>query len=82
VFDDCLSAVDTETEERILQSLKKRTRDVTTFIISHRVSSLKNCDRILFLHQGKIAESGTHEELLAKGGMYYHMFLQQSEEKA
>lgn len=82
VFDDCLSAVDTETEERILQSLKKRTRDITTFIISHRVSSLKNCDRILFLHQGKIAETGTHEELIAKGGMYYHMFLQQSEEKA
>lgn len=82
VFDDCLSAVDTETEERILQSLKKRTKDITTFIISHRVSSLKNCDRILFLHQGKIAETGTHEELLAKGGLYYHMFLQQSEEKA
>jgi ATP-binding cassette subfamily B protein len=82
VFDDCLSAVDTETEEKILQSLKKRTQGVTSFIISHRISSLKNCDRILFLHQGKIVESGTHEELIKRGGMYHKMFLQQSEEGA
>jgi ATP-binding cassette subfamily B multidrug efflux pump len=80
VFDDCLSAVDTETEERILQSLKRRTEGVTTFIISHRISSLKNCHTILFLQEGKIVESGTHDELIAKKGAYHQMFLQQSEE--
>jgi len=80
VFDDCLSAVDTETEERILNSLKKRIHGVTTFIISHRVSSIKNCDKIIFLNHGKIAESGTHEELMQAQGMYFKMYNQQMEE--
>ncbi|MEY3398730.1 MAG: hypothetical protein RL220_1324 [Bacteroidota bacterium] len=81
LFDDCLSAVDTETEERILQSLRRESAGVTSFIISHRISSLKHCNSILFMQNGRIAEQGTHEELLRAGGLYARMYEQQMREK-
>jgi ATP-binding cassette subfamily B multidrug efflux pump len=81
IFDDCLSAVDTETEEIILKNLEKATKGKTTIIISHRASSVKNADQILVLDEGKMIESGTHDELINNGGYYQDIYNQQLEEK-
>ncbi|OYQ46903.1 ABC transporter ATP-binding protein [Flavobacterium aurantiibacter] len=81
VFDDCLSAVDTETEEEILDNLKKFSQNRTTFIVSHRVSSAKNADKILVLEDGKMIQFGTPEELLAQNGYYRELYLKQLSEK-
>ena len=70
VFDDSLSAVDTETDARIRAGLSERFRGSTVFLISHRITTLKNADRILVLDRGRVAESGTHEELRRAGGLY------------
>jgi ATP-binding cassette, subfamily B, multidrug efflux pump len=77
IFDDSLSAVDTETEEIILNNIKTQLAGVTTIIIAHRLSSVVDCDQILVLENGKIAESGTHEELLNLGGIYAEMYEKQ-----
>ncbi len=81
IFDDCLSAVDTETEEIILNNLKKASKGKTTIIISHRISSIKNADKIIVLDQGKIIQSGTHKELIQQTGYYQDTYNQQLEEK-
>ncbi|MBK9283388.1 MAG: ABC transporter ATP-binding protein [Sphingobacteriaceae bacterium] len=73
LFDDCLSAVDTETEELILSNIKKELQSRTGIIISHRLSSIKQADFILFLKDGKIAESGTHEELMKMRKDYFEL---------
>jgi ATP-binding cassette subfamily B multidrug efflux pump len=70
LFDDCLSAVDSETEELILGNLKQEMNGKTSVIVSHRISSIKNADLILYLKDGEIIERGTHEELLALGKNY------------
>lgn len=77
IFDDCLSAVDTETEEAILNNLKKLIEQSTSLIISHRVSSVKNADHILVLENGKVIESGSHKDLMELGGYYQQMYEQQ-----
>ncbi len=77
IFDDCLSAVDTETEELILQNLEEIMKDKTTVIISHRISSVKNCDHILVLEDGSVAEEGNHDTLLKLNGIYAGMHRQQ-----
>ncbi|MFA5619976.1 MAG: ABC transporter ATP-binding protein [Weeksellaceae bacterium] len=80
VFDDSLSAVDTETEEEILRNLKAEMKQKTTLIITHRFSSAKNADKILVLEEGEIAEYGSHSDLLAKEGFYYDLIKTQLSE--
>ena len=70
IFDDSLSAVDTETDTAIRKALKQRNRNATTFIISHRITTLAEADLILVMEQGKIIEQGTHTELMQNGGLY------------
>lgn len=81
IFDDCLSAVDTETEEKILSNLEDVSKDKTTFIISHRVSSAKNADKIIILDEGKILQQGTHNQLINQKGYYKELYEQQLLEK-
>jgi ATP-binding cassette subfamily B protein len=81
ILDDCLSAVDTQTEENILNGLKTNQAKSTTIIIAHRISSIKHAHRILVLEHGKIVEEGSHDFLLQKGGAYAELHrLQQLEE--
>lgn len=77
VFDDSLSAVDTETEEEILQNLQSEINQKTTVIITHRLSSAKNADYILVLDKGSIVEFGTHAELVSKEGAYFSLIQKQ-----
>ena len=77
IFDDCLSAVDTETEEKILAHLKDLMQGKTTVIISHRVSSVKHADQIIVLDKGKIIERGKHDDLLALNGSYASLYQKQ-----
>lgn len=77
IFDDCLSAVDTETEEKILGHLKDLMQGKTTIIISHRVSSIKHADKIIVLDNGKIIERGDHDSLLAAEGAYHSLYQKQ-----
>jgi ATP-binding cassette subfamily B protein len=81
LLDDCLSAVDTETEETILNNLLTYCKDKTTIIVSHRVSSAKNVDQIIILEEGKIIEKGTHNELLEQNGYYKDLYVKQLSEK-
>lgn len=74
IFDDSLSAVDTETEEKILNNLKSLTKNTTTILISHRVSTIQSADEILFMHNGKIIERGKHDELLELNGLYKNLY--------
>ncbi len=77
ILDDSLSAVDTDTEERILMGLRDVMKGRTTIVISHRVSTLKHCDRVIVLHKGAVAEEGTHAELIALDGRYAETYERQ-----
>lgn len=81
IFDDCLSAVDTETEEIILTNLKRIMEGKTSIIISHRVSSVKDADQIIVLDNGKIEERGTHQQLIDKKGIYADLYHKQALEQ-
>jgi ATP-binding cassette subfamily B multidrug efflux pump len=77
ILDDCLSAVDTETEEIILKNLERITKNRTTLIVSHRISSIKHADKIIVLKEGQIIQEGTHEDLSLKKGFYKQLYEQQ-----
>ncbi|WPR70181.1 ABC transporter ATP-binding protein [Flavobacterium sp. NG2] len=81
LFDDCLSAVDTETEEAILNNLFAICEDKTTIIVSHRISSAKNADKIIILEDGKIIQQGSHNQLINEEGYYASLYLKQLSEK-
>ena len=77
LFDDCLSAVDTETEEKILNNLKRITQGKTTIIVSHRISSAKGADKIIVLDEGQILQSGSHDTLIGVEGYYKELYIKQ-----
>ena len=81
LFDDCLSAVDTATEEQILNNLLQFSKDKTTIIVSHRVSSAKNADKIIIIDEGQIIQEGTHNQLVNQAGYYAELYLKQLSEK-
>jgi ATP-binding cassette subfamily B protein len=81
LFDDCLSAVDTETEEQILNNLLNISKDKTTIIVSHRVSSAKNADKIIIIDEGQIIQEGSHNQLVNQEGYYAELYLKQLSEK-
>ena len=81
LFDDCLSAVDTETEEQILNNLLHISKDKTTIIVSHRVSSAKNADKIIIIDEGQIIQEGTHNQLVNQDGYYAELYAKQLSEK-
>ena len=78
IFDDCLSAVDPETEEEIINSLRTAMKDKTLVVITHRLKVLQTADVVYVLDKGKIVEKGTHEDLMKKRGLYYDMFVRQT----
>ncbi len=81
LLDDCLSAVDTETEETILSNLLEFCKNKTTIIVSHRVSSAKNADKIIILDHGRIIQQGSHQDLINQDGYYKALYLKQISEK-
>lgn len=81
ILDDSLSAVDTETEEMILNNMKNTTKNTTFFISTHRISTSKKCDKIIFLNNGKIESFGTHDELLKEKKSYFSIYSKQTQEK-
>jgi ATP-binding cassette, subfamily B, multidrug efflux pump len=80
VLDEATSNIDTETESLIQDALNKITKDRTTIIVAHRLSTIKNADKIIVLHKGKVRETGNHEELLSKEGLYYNLYKLQYKE--
>ena len=78
IFDDSMSAVDTETDAKIRKALSENKNNVTTIYISHRVTTLMDADKIIVLKDGHLAEQGSHDELLAQGGIYSHVYEMQS----
>ena len=80
ILDDCLSAVDTKTEDTILTNLKDVLGNRSTIIISHRVSSVKLADKIIVLEDGQVVQSGSHDELIHIDGIYKSIYLKQLHE--
>jgi ATP-binding cassette subfamily B protein len=82
IFDDCLSAVDSNKEQKILANLKNETSKRTTIIISHRISAIQNADLILVLEDGKLTEKGDHKSLINSKGFYYDIFTKQDKKES
>jgi ATP-binding cassette subfamily B protein len=79
ILDEATASVDTETEKQIQEALARLVKGRTTFAIAHRLSTLRNADRLVVLEKGKLVEMGTHDELLEKKGIYYKLVQIQSD---
>ena len=77
VMDEATSALDYDTERRVCQNLRESLRSCTVFFVTHRLSTVRNADMIVMMHQGAIVETGSHDELMAKQGRYYALYRQQ-----
>ena len=82
IMDDCLSAVDARTEKEIISNLDMYLKGKTSILITHRIFSLLNFDKVVVMEDGKIVEEGRHEELLARKSTYYKMYVRQQIEEA
>ncbi len=77
VLDEATSSIDSATEKLVQEGIATLLKGRTSFIVAHRLSTIRNCSRILYIDGGKIMESGTHEELMAKHGLYYELTISQ-----
>ena len=77
IFDEATSALDTESEQKILVNMKEISKGRTTITIAHRLSTVRDCDAILAMDHGRIVEAGSHAELMARKGYYYHLYASQ-----
>ena len=81
ILDEATSSIDTKTERLLQEGIAALLKGRTSFIIAHRLSTIKNCDRILYIGNKQVLESGSHEELLAKKGLYYHLYTAQAQDQ-
>ena len=77
ILDEATSSIDTNTELLVQEGIKQLLKNRTSFVVAHRLSTIKDCDRIMFINDGVIAESGSHDELMAQKGLYYHLYTSQ-----
>ena len=77
IMDEATSALDYDTEKKVCQNLKENCNDLTVFFITHRLSTIKNADKIIMMNEGSISEIGTHDELMSMLGRYYALYRQQ-----
>jgi ATP-binding cassette subfamily B protein len=77
ILDEATSSIDTNTELLVQEGIKQLLKNRTSFIVAHRISTIKGCDRIMYIHDGQIAESGNHDELMEKKGHYYQLYTSQ-----
>ena len=81
ILDEATSSIDTQTEKLLQEGIQEMLKGRTSFIIAHRLSTIKNCDRILYIGNKGIMEAGSHDELMAKRGLYYHLYTTQAKEQ-
>ena len=81
ILDEATSSIDTQTEKLLQEGIQEMLKDRTSFIIAHRLSTIKNCDRILYIGNKGIMEAGSHDELMAKKGLYYTLYTTQAQEQ-
>jgi len=77
ILDEATSSIDTNTELLVQEGIKQLLKNRTSFIVAHRISTIKGCDRIMYISDGKIAESGSHDELMEQKGLYYQLYMSQ-----
>ncbi len=82
VLDEATSSIDVQTEKALQTGLNAMLKGRTSFIIAHRLSTIKNCDKIMYIDDGGIAECGTHDELMARKGLYYRLYTAQMDDIA